>query len=280
MRQRQKPSALRKCRPMHGAGGLLVTIFACAFRPGFSKLFNLRISPLAPPYRPRPLPTNLISGSVAMKRCPQCEFIYEDDQSLCDMDGEELSYDPRPLSLLANAAIGPPDPPAKSRWRSLVLLAIAAGVLAAVLRVDYYNFTHPTAPRLVSSKAEMPAPKSETQNSILETSPPQPAPTPLSASSTKTRNSKLATSETDTRSPSPSPTPRMKAATRASPIVKLAPARSVSTGPRPSIPKREAAKPKPASASQKPVNASQKKESRISSLLKKTGQILKRPFKL
>ncbi|HEY8186258.1 MAG TPA: hypothetical protein VIF64_09330 [Pyrinomonadaceae bacterium] len=28
-----------------------------------------------------------------MKLCPQCEFIYEDDQTLCDMDGRELVYD-------------------------------------------------------------------------------------------------------------------------------------------------------------------------------------------
>jgi hypothetical protein len=215
-----------------------------------------------------------------MKRCPQCEFIYEDDQSLCDMDGEELVYDARLIPLLASAAIELQDLPAKSRWRSLVLLAVAAGVLAAVLCVDYYNFTHPTAQRLVSSKAEMSQPKSETGNSRLEPSTPQLAPDSLSAPPPKNRNSKLATSETGSRSPSPSPTPRMKAATTASPIVKLASARSVSTGPRPSIPKREADKPKPASASQRPVNANQKKESRIGSFLKKTGQIFKKPFKL
>jgi hypothetical protein len=32
-----------------------------------------------------------------MKRCPQCEFIYEDDQSLCDMDGVLLVFDSRTL---------------------------------------------------------------------------------------------------------------------------------------------------------------------------------------
>ena len=32
-----------------------------------------------------------------MKRCPQCEFIYEDDQSLCDMDGVLLVFDSRNL---------------------------------------------------------------------------------------------------------------------------------------------------------------------------------------
>src|SRR6267142_1374798 len=33
-----------------------------------------------------------------MKLCPQCEFIYEDDQTLCDMDGRELVYDRSPLA--------------------------------------------------------------------------------------------------------------------------------------------------------------------------------------
>ena len=32
-----------------------------------------------------------------MKRCPQCEFIYEDEQSLCDMDGVLLVFDSRTL---------------------------------------------------------------------------------------------------------------------------------------------------------------------------------------
>ena len=30
-----------------------------------------------------------------MKLCPQCEFIYEDEQNFCDMDGETLVYDTR-----------------------------------------------------------------------------------------------------------------------------------------------------------------------------------------
>ncbi len=30
-----------------------------------------------------------------MKRCPQCDFLYEDDQPRCDMDGAELVDDPR-----------------------------------------------------------------------------------------------------------------------------------------------------------------------------------------
>ena len=38
-----------------------------------------------------------------MKLCPQCDFIYEDDQSLCDMDGRELVYYPGPGPLETNS---------------------------------------------------------------------------------------------------------------------------------------------------------------------------------
>ncbi len=41
-----------------------------------------------------------------MKLCPQCEFIYEDDQTLCDMDGKELVYDPRALAFAGNVPAG------------------------------------------------------------------------------------------------------------------------------------------------------------------------------
>jgi hypothetical protein len=41
-----------------------------------------------------------------MKLCPQCEFIYEDDQTFCDMDGKVLVYDPRPLAFAGNVPAG------------------------------------------------------------------------------------------------------------------------------------------------------------------------------
>lgn len=41
-----------------------------------------------------------------MKLCPQCEFIYEDDQTFCDMDGKELVYDPSPLAFAAAVPAG------------------------------------------------------------------------------------------------------------------------------------------------------------------------------
>ena len=45
-----------------------------------------------------------------MKLCPQCAFIYEDDQRVCDMDGKAL--------------INAPAPAEPQRFSSLVVMTI------------------------------------------------------------------------------------------------------------------------------------------------------------
>jgi hypothetical protein len=37
-----------------------------------------------------------------MKRCSQCDFIFEDDQELCDFDGTELTTFPEPTPFAQN----------------------------------------------------------------------------------------------------------------------------------------------------------------------------------
>src|SRR5215211_9316177 len=76
-----------------------------------------------------------------MKRCPQCEFIYEDDQSLCDMDGALLVFDSRTLPSLH--ALAPVDMPAvpvstKAHWRHRTFPAMAALILATVFSLVYF----------------------------------------------------------------------------------------------------------------------------------------------
>ena len=69
-----------------------------------------------------------------MKLCPQCAFIYEDVQTLCDMDGKELVphsppvVEPRPLPLRLEIAVLP-----KSTSRRFPIAAVACVVLVAVL---------------------------------------------------------------------------------------------------------------------------------------------------
>ena len=70
-----------------------------------------------------------------MKRCPKCEFIYEDDQSLCDMDGVCLS------SILGHCPTPrPPDRAAAKRTpkRNRAVPAFATLILALVLGMVYY----------------------------------------------------------------------------------------------------------------------------------------------
>jgi hypothetical protein len=94
-----------------------------------------------------------------MKLCPQCEFIYEDDQSICDMDGKELVYDPGPLAfegsvrftspelyqtapLPVSLASLPKTQPTRWQSRTSAVAALAAIILAALLFVVYYARFH------------------------------------------------------------------------------------------------------------------------------------------
>jgi hypothetical protein len=69
-----------------------------------------------------------------MKLCPQCEFIYEDDQNLCDMDGETLVHDIR-TGVLPETLTGAA--PAKSRRKSIAVPIVAGLVFSAVLFIGY-----------------------------------------------------------------------------------------------------------------------------------------------
>jgi len=115
-----------------------------------------------------------------MKLCPQCDFIYEDDQWLCDMDGTTLVYEPTLQSISPAAApqqsllpvlisSHPEGFDAPSRVvaapRSFVLLIAAAVLLAALILVVYY-----ASPRAVSTRAQTLAPQVETKSSEQGTS--------------------------------------------------------------------------------------------------------------
>jgi hypothetical protein len=136
-----------------------------------------------------------------MKLCPQCEFLYEDDQKFCDMDGRELVHDPKPHSFAEGAPsssaqlhdqdatavtrihipIADPMPspvanvPASHpanvpyRWQpmGLVVAALACIFLVAVLVVVYYARIHqsqaPKASRAASESASQSGGQSQGQ---------------------------------------------------------------------------------------------------------------------
>jgi hypothetical protein len=174
-----------------------------------------------------------------MKRCPQCEFIYEDDQSLCDMDGVLLVFDSRTLpNVNALTTVEAKTPPPK---RNRAVPAFATLILALVLGMVYYVSTSRkaaeaayTPPATVESSA-IPAPA----ESPVQVSAPEPEPQPP-VEEPKTTTTKRAAATV----------PVKKASTK------------LSTTPEP-----------------KPATAEKKDDSKVGSILKKTGRILKKPFK-
>jgi outer membrane biosynthesis protein TonB len=165
-----------------------------------------------------------------MKRCPQCEFIYEDDQSLCDMDGILLVFDSRTLpNHHALATV----PARKSQRRNRAVPAFATVILALVLAMVYYVSTRRST-----------APQTYSPANVTSTSDPAPMSIP-------------------TPEAQPSESPKEEA-----PKEEAKPAST-----------KQPAK-KPAVKTQTKTSTEPKKEdSKVGSILKKTGRILKKPFK-
>jgi len=88
-----------------------------------------------------------------MKRCPKCEFIYEDDQSLCDMDGVLLVLDSRTLPNLHALQTVPAAKATPKRNRAVP--AFATLILALVLGMVYYVSIHRKAADDVSKQGSI-----------------------------------------------------------------------------------------------------------------------------
>ena len=193
-----------------------------------------------------------------MKRCPQCEFIYEDDQSLCDMDGALLVFDARSLpNLHALAPVEVPLAP-KAHWRHRTFPAMAALILASVLSLVYFVSTQRTAPA--------------------------PAPLPISGAASiapPISNPVAPAADTSQTTPPPAAEPAVNGAAvtakeEAKPEPKPRPAKSITTPP-PAAKKADA---RTSTTQTKPAEEPKKEESKVGSILKKTGRLLKKPFKL
>jgi hypothetical protein len=183
-----------------------------------------------------------------MKRCPQCEFIYEDDQSLCDMDGVLLVFDSRTLpNLHALATVSAPLPESRPR-RNRMVPAFATLLLMLSIASVYYVSTMRNA-----------APPDFTPASVTTTDPEAPAviaPAPSRSADETIQAAEETPKEEPPREANSSPAPAAKPA--------AAPARKASTT-------------KPAAT--KPEPEPKKDDSKVESILKKTGKILKKPFK-
>lgn len=165
-----------------------------------------------------------------MKRCPQCEFIYEDEQSLCDMDGVLLVFDSRTLPNLHALATVPATPKAAHR-RNRAVPAFATLVLTLVLALVYYVSTRqPNYP---------PPPIPASTMSVAPVTIPTPEPTPVKE-------------EVRQEVKEPLTEPVKKPATKTAAVSQTK--RTTTSQPK-------------------------KDDSKVNSILKKTGRILKKPFK-
>ena len=175
-----------------------------------------------------------------MKRCPQCEFIYEDDQSLCDMDGVLLVFDSRNLPN-PHALATRPDRPQQRRNRAVP--AFATLILALVLGMVYYVSTQRKATQPV---IDTPAPSAATTSIPVPEISPTPEAQPAEVSQVP-----------PAEEPKPAPT-KQSAAAAAAPVKKASvkPANTAAPTPEP-----------------------KKNDSKVGSFFKKTGRILKKPFK-
>lgn len=184
-----------------------------------------------------------------MKRCSQCDFIYEDDQHLCDMDGHELVDEPtlqHPHISAAKSATEPAIRPENSRVRHQALAAAVAVLIATILSVAYSGFTREYAP---------PNTKAPTTNFNPA---PQPAP------------DRTLDLPAVTPTPAPSHSPRSDktrvTGNQATPLARYTPSYPATAARRDTV-------------KSQPMKANHKKESKIGGFLKKTGRILKKPFK-
>ncbi len=211
-----------------------------------------------------------------MKRCPLCEFIYEDEQSLCDMDGIALVASPEALAIegiSATEPVGYATISTRSRAMRLFITAVAGVVLGLVLVLVYSVSNQRARMRVTSS------------------SPAQVAVDSQSPAADSTTAAPLAQPLDSTQSPEPPKTPETRESPARDAIVitdspegaKPLPEASQSLAPRfESKSKPGIAKPKPQGVNLKghaEENTNTKKDSAVGSILKKAANILKKPFK-
>ncbi len=236
-----------------------------------------------------------------MKRCPQCDFLYEDDQVLCDMEGSTLVFEAHPaLQKIAGAEMSQPS--TQSRWRQFWWLAIPVMILGVSLPV-INNYRH-LSRRAIPENASSPAVTTEPINS-----PPESMATPRAENSVSPQppHSEAPVASPAEKKSLPSPVSidssgekfsisqgsRVSTNVNAnvSRIGRAVPARGfgrslganrAKTGGIQIVevrPKRSSGfKLQPAATNFQTPEVAKNKDSKISQFLKKTGRVLKKPF--
>ena len=226
-----------------------------------------------------------------MRRCTVCDFIYEDDEQLCAMDGTALVNYNGPL-VLEQSTLPQSAPPTNSHGRGLTLIASGV-VLAIALFVYFHNVANrnilPSNPR--AEKAYNPPPSGDSNPVVIPVEAASPLITPsppldrtlpkpdAPRRSYRVRqpddNSAFRAVHVESATPLPRPLPSLTP-TRAK--IDVLSDKSVSSPVKPdlSLSSRPSATPQ---KDIKPRDNNPKNESKITSFFKKAGQVLKKPFK-
>lgn len=211
-----------------------------------------------------------------MKRCPKCEFIYEDDQTCCDMDGIDLVFDHNSLP-----AAGSPEKQ-KPGFRRSLLVSIVGVVFGVVAMAIGYasierafsqtpessvppatvNQPTPVAPK----RSEKLTPISETVDEIAEVAT---SVSPAGGTDIDHKSSSEAQPE-----PTETQSKQLTLATLPRATVQTRSTNSFKTVPQPRVATVQA---RPATA--RSQTAESQKDSKVVSLVKKTGRFLTKPFK-
>jgi hypothetical protein len=207
-----------------------------------------------------------------MKRCPQCEFLYEEDQKLCDMDGTQLM--PDSTFQLEKGAKGRAS---RSIWKLLVEIALPLIVLSFV---GFYAFRSQKRTQVVTPAAAMVLGETETSadgkkpadssshgvepssNDAAAKRIAGPGSDKLNTNKDVGENETVRNSENKNRPNAVDPGARSNLT-------------GVNNAPRGNVEP-------PARSNHRPLKTqpnSQKKDNRVTSFLKKTGRFLAKPFK-
>jgi hypothetical protein len=241
-----------------------------------------------------------------MKRCPECQFLYENESALCDMDGTPLRYTVALPSLPGLA---------KSIWDKWTIALLCAVVLSTVLVILYRAtpraYTE-AAGQMKSTTNEMPpakqnAPPAESTAPSESSEPEQavdaadvsdrerdPFESQSPMTGTKAQKSKRASSLADATAPPPAAVnhfePVSNPPTAGTSSTAAKPATSATTAGEKSANQTSSQTPSSATSStsahpkppetysNKADTPNQKPDSGVKSFFKKAGKVLKKPF--
>lgn len=208
-----------------------------------------------------------------MRRCPECDFLYEDDQVLCDMDGTKLIHDGRelpgngPLGLLS-----------QRRWprKHLPVVVIFSAFLGALL------FMPMPRQRLPPPGAASPDKETNMATASVSQVPQR------SATSRASFNAPLNTARWKATSSVKKHSTRQSGRREEGRLAKVSTRPLVQKTGQPNnsiahsrvLRRTDNLKKQKVSKTGEAEVSNDRKDSRIASILRKTGRILQRPFKL